>query len=242
LNRKKLRIVIGGLGIGGAERHLSYILPELVRKNYCIRAITLSDQNDLVPLIKAAGVEVDVPPLRMFNCCPLFLSKIVRIMLSIFRLIKDYRRDPYAITHFFLPEAYILGMIAALIARPKGPLIMSRRSLNFYQQRRPGVGWVEKWLHRFTTFVLGNSQRVVQELQFKEGIPEAKLGLIYNGIDLSAFHNLKQQELVRQELGIKQEALVFVIIANLIPYKGHRDLLEAFALIQHQLPEEWYRC
>ncbi len=236
---KEIQIVIGGLGLGGAERHLSYILPELVKRQFTVRILTLSSHVDLVPQLKEAGIEIDIPLANLFQGFPYIITRILKILNSLYRLYKSSQQYPYAINHFFLPEAYILGMVAALLVRFKGPLVMSRRSLNLYQQRRPGIKYIEKFLHRFTTFILGNSLSVVQELQNKENVPFEKLGLIYNGINTICFNQLKPTAVTREELQIDPDTLVLTIVANLIPYKGHCDLLEALALIKNQLPEKW---
>jgi glycosyltransferase involved in cell wall biosynthesis len=81
-------------------------------------------------------------------------------------------------------------------------------------------------------FVLGNSLNVVHELK-SEGIPEDKLKLIYNGVS-EASVELEEGAQIRSELGIVPENVMMTIVANLIPYKGHMDLLEACA----QLPDE----
>jgi len=44
---------------------------------------------------------------------------------------------------------------------------------------------------------------------------------------------------VWEKLGIGKDVLVFIVVANLIPYKGHVDIIKAFAQIQNQLPNEW---
>jgi glycosyltransferase involved in cell wall biosynthesis len=235
-----LRIVIGGLEIGGAERHLVSILPKLVQSHFQVRVLTLSDKATLAPMLRDAGVEVILPKMRVLNHLPVFLRRLIHPWYALYRLVKDYRRHPKAMTHFFLPEAYILGVMAALIARPRGPLLMSRRSLNRYQQRRPVVARIERMLHRFTTFILSNSQSVLHELQYQEHIPFAKLGLIYNGINLDPFQTIQPRQQVRQCLGISDTAIVFVMVANLIPYKGYQDLITALSLIQKELPPEWY--
>src|SRR5690606_30322590 len=43
----------------------------------------------------------------------------------------------------------------------------------------------------------------------------------------------------RRQLGIPDAAVVFTMVANLIPYKGHADLLTALAAVREQLPSPW---
>lgn len=84
--------------------------------------------------------------------------------------------------HFFLPEAYIVGAVAAWFARI-GVRAMSRRSLNDYQKAYPLLRRLETVLHRTMSAVLGNSVAVVRQLRDEEAVPQEKLGLIYNGIE-----------------------------------------------------------
>jgi glycosyltransferase involved in cell wall biosynthesis len=143
------------------------------------------------------------------------------------------RFDPH-IVHFYLPGPYLIGAPVALVSR--APLkIMSRRSLSRYQRNWPAVARIERLLHRRMDAVTGNSRAVVKELS-AEGIPETKLRLIYNGIDIAPEMNRSE---ARRALGLSDDALVGVMVANLIPYKGHHDLIEGLAGIAGQLPADW---
>jgi glycosyltransferase involved in cell wall biosynthesis len=84
--------------------------------------------------------------------------------------------------------------------------------------------------------VIGNSRAVVRQL-IDEGIPEAKVRLIYNGIDVSPV--LPERNKARQALGIDNDTLVGVVIANLIHYKGHRELVGGLSHVETELPTPW---
>lgn len=116
---------------------------------------------------------------------------------------------------------------------------MSRRSLNNYQQRNPILVPIERWLHGKMGVVLGNSRAVVSQLK-EEGVPNEKLGLIYNGLDPKAFKATGTKRQLRRNLDLPARALVLVTVANFIPYKGHADLLTAVSAVRHQLPANWF--
>ena len=101
------------------------------------------------------------------------------------------------------------------------------------------VGRFEQFLHRSMHAVLGNSREVVRELVEEEGCPPERAALIYNGIDLAPYADLPDKASTRAKLGLEGNAFVATIVANLIPYKGHRDLLEALAAIRDDLPSPW---
>jgi glycosyltransferase involved in cell wall biosynthesis len=112
--------------------------------------------------------------------------------------------------------------------------MMSRRSRNFYQLRHKAAAWLERWLHRRMTALVGNSQAVVDDL-VAEGAPQQRVRLIQNGIDTSLFaegtRRMECRRRVRTELGIGADSLVLVCVANLFRYKGHADLITALQLL-----------
>jgi glycosyltransferase involved in cell wall biosynthesis len=169
---------------------------------------------------------------------PNFLRKPLRLFFSFSALVKDFILKRDVVRHVFLPEAYLLTAIAARFTFSKSPLIMSRRSLNNYQLRRPILGRLEKIFHKYTTLALGNSKAVVDQL-YLEGFAQDKVGLIYNGINTWPYLQLPEKKLLREKFSLADDTLIFIIVANLIPYKGHSDLLNAFALISPQIQQPW---
>jgi glycosyltransferase involved in cell wall biosynthesis len=57
-------------------------------------------------------------------------------------------------------------------------------------------------------------------------------------VDFKKFMNPRLKQTIG-ELGLHSATFVMVMVANLIPYKGHRDLLEAVALAKSDLPDDW---
>jgi glycosyltransferase involved in cell wall biosynthesis len=235
--RVPILFVIGSLNVGGAEKHLLHLLPRLDTERWQPAIYCLTEKGALAEQFEACGVSVicSVPSL------PPGTNKIRRfayICASTWRLIVFMREFRPAIAHFFLPAAYILGAPASLLARV--PVrVMSRRSLNEYQKGNRLMRLAERSLHPAMNAVLGNSRSVVQQLHQQEGISRDRLGLIYNGIDLKPFGSADTRTSTRKRLSIAADAMVFIIVANLIPYKGHSDLLAAFGIAKQRLPRNW---
>jgi len=81
--------------------------------------------------------------------------------------------------------------------------------------------------------VICNSRMVKDEIRRHFGTPEAKLHVIYNGIDLQAFHpRLREAHRadLRRRLGIPQEASAFLHVGAGFERKGVFRLIDAFAL------------
>lgn len=224
----RLLFVIGALDRGGTERHLVQLLPRLTRDRFRPMVYTLRHKGVLAPVLEAAGIPVIAPP-TWFRRWPGPLGRRgLLLILSMVRLIWLMVTLRPAVVHFFLPEAYIIGGLCALVAGcPRR--VMSRRSLNVYQAKRPWAARIERWLHGRMAAVLGNAAAVMTELR-AEGVAEDRLCLLYNGVDLSAYSASPARD---------GDSLNMVIVANLIPYKGHADLLDALGGIRGQLPDGW---
>lgn len=236
MKKKSLRIVIGSLAVGGAERHLSFILPKLHALGWSIKIITLTPTQpaDLSKLFVQSGIRVHAFP-WVWSGSLGGIVRAVRLGINFLRLWKDFLFDRQSITHYFLPEAYLLGAMAATCACVQRPQLMSRRSLNLYQLKRPILRPLERYFHRKMTCVLGNSQAIIDELRELEGVLAKQLKLIYNGIPMNS--NLLP---ARDQAALKKNVpYVIMMVANLIAYKGHEDLLRALALIKKELGSDW---
>lgn len=235
---KRILYVIGTLDLGGAELHLKLIAPRLKRLGWEPTIYCLGRRGAQADEIQAAGVDVIGPPLPMAAIWRFILLRPIRLAASaVGLLIQLISRRPQ-IAHFFLPASYAVGGPLALLARTPNR-VMSRRSLNLYQQKLPLVASLEHWLHKRMNAVLGNSEAVVRELIELEGCPPNRIGLIHNGIDTKAFFGQPGKADIRDQLSIDPESFVAIIVANLIPYKGHADLLDALSRVRDRLPQTW---
>ena len=222
----RVLLVIGQLDIGGTERHVAQVAPALRARGVDLSVFALKPGGALLGVLAAAGVPVLVHETRRAGA-----RGLVQAAWRLRCVARAMRPD---IVHFFLPAAYLVGACATAFMSARG--VMSRRSLACYQQRYPGVRWLERRLHRRMAAVLANSRAVARELR-DEGVPPSRLGVIYNGVaDRTAGH---RRETARTALGIGPQALVLVTIANLIPYKGHADLLDALAQARDAMPVDW---
>lgn len=234
----KILFVIGNLDVGGAERHLVQVLPRLLSRGVEPIVYTIAHKGKLAPLLEASGVGVFEPYLGIFlKKLPSMVRKPLLLPVSALSFAILLLRSRPSAVHFFLPEAYLFGGLCSLVLG-KRIRIMSRRSLNRYQLKRPFLAKVEYWLHSHMDAVLGNSKAVVADLR-GEGVSSEHLGLLYNGIDITAFEGLMSRSYIRNSLGVSEESLLIVCVANLIPYKGHADLINALGEIRANLPNDW---
>jgi glycosyltransferase involved in cell wall biosynthesis len=216
--RRSVLIVIGQLEVGGTERHLLNTLPQVVCDSLEIHIYSMRSGGKLEPEFVAAGLPVFSPAHHSRRWIGLLKTSI-----HLIRTLHQLRPD---IVHYFLPEAYLLGGICALFS-PPSVRIMSRRSLNTYQKKWPMARFIEQCLHRRTNAILANSNAVLRDL-LDEGVHTDRCAVIYNGVDVPT-RGVKGAK-IRGALGIGQEVVVFIMVANLLPYKGHADVIEAFRI------------
>jgi glycosyltransferase involved in cell wall biosynthesis len=218
--------VMGGLGIGGTERHLSLILPELARRGWRLEVALLTSDGPFGEPLRAAGIpitEIGNPPL-----IPIPKLRGLQSLRGQARTLADrLRAEPPRMLHCYLPTSCIVGGWAAHAAGFR-PVAMSRRS----QANRPPLFWGDKWLERrelrAADLVFGHSQWVVKELA-DEGIKPERIRLVHNGIVLAPRPTNDDRIAVRAAEGWRHGEIIIVAVANLIPYKGHTDLMHAVA-------------
>ena len=219
-NKRKIRIIIGSLNVGGTENQLLKIINGLANKKWEIELIFLKEKGKLS---KYLNEKIKISNLNVKSSI-----KFLSVFKIIFKLVNIFKKNPKTLTHFFLPQSYIVGMFSAMIARSKCKLLMSRRSLNYYQKKFFLYGIIEKFLHKKVDKILVNSDAIKKQLIKDENVEEGKIKIIYNGIE------------VKKELGFKEKnSFNIAIVANLIPYKNHHLLLNSLSLIKDKLPDNW---
>jgi glycosyltransferase involved in cell wall biosynthesis len=231
---RRLLVVTESLGVGGTESHLIRTLPRLAASGWSVLTFCLTERGERAEQVEAAGVEVAAPPglARRKGSFLRYPAHVALATNSLYWLMWRWR--PH-IAHFYLPGPYLIGAHVAIAARI--PIkIMSRRSLSDYQRNWPLVAKLERRLHTNMDAVIGNSRAVVRQL-IEEGIPETKVRLIYNGIEVLPV--LPDRNEARQALGLDSDTLVGVVIANLIHYKGHRELVRGLSHLEQELPANW---
>lgn len=233
---RRVLYVIGSLNVGGAERHVASICSPLRERGWLPEVLCLVEMGPLADHLISKGIPVHLLRWRErpLKTVQFRVFRLAATFLSCIKFLRAHRPD---VIHMFLPGAYVVGTVSALFARVS-TRVMSRRSLNDYQNKYMFMRAIEGVLHKRMNLILANSKAVYENL-VDEGVPEDKLGLIYNGIDMRLFDASYDREAVRKEFNIPKEALVFLIVANLIEYKGHEDLIRAFSLNKNKMPKDW---
>jgi glycosyltransferase involved in cell wall biosynthesis len=235
-SRLRLVFITCTLDIGGAERQVVETVRRLDRERFDVRVCTLADGEEAAAELRAAGIEV-----RSFGYRGLWMGgklpapwRGVAVTAALVKYLKAVK--PH-ILHGYLYAAYVYGGLAARLSGV--PLVIaSRRVLGLFKERYFFYQPLENLVNRFTDLVIVNSEAVRRDILHRERLDPRKIRLIYNGVDLDRYVTPSETGLrVRAELGVLAAAPLVGIIANLIPYKGHRDFLQSAAIVAAEFPQ-----
>jgi glycosyltransferase involved in cell wall biosynthesis len=159
--------------------------------------------------------------------------KIIRAELELFQIIRNLKP---VVVHSFLPLVTFMGALAGRLSRV--PLVItSRRALGTHQERHSILRPLDRIANRLSHFVTVNSRAVWDDVVNRDHIDPNKLVLIYNGVDARPFESASAvREKLRKDIGLRDSDKVVVVVANLIPYKGHLDFLKAARRVQDRIP------
>jgi len=174
----------------------------------------------------SAGIAITDGGYDTFASRPLKILMLIRTFFRLWRLLRESRAD---VVHGFLPLANLFSAVAGKLAGTR-LVITSRRALNTHQERILGWRYADKLSTRLSDVVVSNSKAVMEDTLHREGGDAARFRVIYNGLDVQRFSNATAwRKQMRADLHLEEKQVVLIIVANLIPYKGHVELVDAVA-------------
>jgi glycosyltransferase involved in cell wall biosynthesis len=220
----RIFFVIGSLDLGGAESQLVMLTQELQRQGVFCEVFALNANGVLRSKLNDSGIPVHN---GRINFASRKLVKIFQFIRAFYILWVTTRGA--TTLHAYLPLTNFYGALIGCLRRTD-MVITSRRALGTHQNRWPWWKLFDKISNALSNVVVANSQAVADDTVLRDGIPRKKVVVIHNGLDSSRFRvAANQRDVVRHSLGINSKVKVIIIVANLIPYKGHADLLRALA-------------
>ncbi len=227
----RILFVIGTLDLGGAESQMLMLVRELTKQNVCCEVFALQTRG----VLRGAFDEIGVPVHS--GCYDPTAKKMVKVLMLIratWMLWQKARR--VNVLHAFLPLTNFMGACAGYFAGVD-KIITSRRGLGNHQDGFLLWKLFDRIANFLSDAVTVNSLMVAEDTIVRDGIKRDKLVCIYNGLDAERFLNaLPSRSSVRKSLGLNDGQAALIIVANLIAYKGHSDLLDAVAKLVPRFP------
>jgi UDP-glucose:(heptosyl)LPS alpha-1,3-glucosyltransferase len=97
-------------------------------------------------------------------------------------------------------------------------------------------GFIEDAPYAKAKKVIAISEMVHRDISDYYGIPEDRIAVIYNGVDIERFHprNRRYREGIRSQYGLGSEDLLLLFVSHNFRLKGLRYLIQALALIKRK--------
>ncbi|MDX8455993.1 glycosyltransferase [Mesorhizobium sp. VK9D] len=252
--RRGVLFVIGQLDHGGTESQLVLLAKELKKRGWKVEVFSLSLGGVLAEPLNRAGIPVlyglhrptpstasstsakqDAKPSVAAKTRPSVKAMLV-LGAAVASLVGRIAWTRPRAVHAFLPLTNFLGALAGRFAL--APLVItSRRGLGNHQERWPRLKRMDRIANRLSHVVVANSNAVAADIAARDGYDVNRVRVIPNGLDLSRFDDIdRRRDEARRHLRLDPDDIGIAIVANLIPYKGHSDLIEAFARASQSRP------
>jgi glycosyltransferase involved in cell wall biosynthesis len=208
---------------GGAERVVYQLATRLDRSRFEPVVISLQPATgDVAGWLRDAGV-----PVRSVN----MTSKLdLRARRRLTRLLRE---EGVKLLHAHLVHAIYLGRRAARAASV--PAVIS--TVHAPERRfRPWHYWADSWTHSLVDVEVCVSEAVRRWTLGKTNLPESKLRVIHDGVDVGRFADMPRREDARRSLGLGDGDLVVLSLGRLRRQKGHDVAMRAFAEIAREEP------
>ena len=143
---------------------------------------------------------------------------------AFFKLVKIIKKGKFDIVNTHLWAADSIGRLAAIIAG--APIIVSTAQ---------NVDIWKKWWHRLidkllsykTNMIIAVSDAVKEYYHKKVGIPESKIVVIPNAIEIERFENAGDTNYLYTELDLTKNDFILSCVGRLTEQKGQKYLLES---------------
>jgi len=215
--------VVPHLAAGGAERHLSTLLPRMDPARFTPSVVCIGWDGELFADLSATGVATRALWLRKKQA-PRALRELVSIM----------RRERPDVVVVAGRNAEILGRLAARLAGV-GHTIMWVHNASELLPRGLVLRALDRWMIRWTSGYFGVAEAQRRFLVHERGYPDDKVRIIHNGVDAALFDVTTRRD-VLAEVGFSEGDPVVGILGALRQEKDHATFLRAARVVLDEMP------
>ncbi len=223
--------IITGLSVGGAETMLTKLLSAVDRQQFQMDVISLSSLGPMAPSVEATGSRVRALGMRPGAPSPAKLSELRN-------WIRSTRPD---VVQTWMYHADLFGGLAARMAGvPAVAWNLRQTSLSGRTLKRStrAIARASALLSRQIPTRIISCSEAGAAAHAAFGYDPARMVVIPNGFDLSAFHpDPEARDWLRAELNVAPDCALIGFVARRDPHKDHRGFIEAARLLCKTYPE-----
>jgi len=217
--------VIHALGVGGAEVLVDQMVRRLSTEFRCIVAV-LDEIGEIGERLQQYGIPVE------------HLHRQPGIDRGCARRLKEFAdREDVQILHAHQCTPFFQAMLSRGVLGRR-PVVFTEHGRHFPDTPSRKRAFVNRLLLRSCDRLIGCGAAVRQALIDNEGLPESRVEVIYNGVDLKAMGKPSRgaRERIRSEFGIVPTEFVAVLVARLHKLKDHQTALRAVDRARQAIP------
>ena len=220
----RLLFVVPDLMVGGAERHVTTLLPRMDPERFVPSVICIGEQGGLFSDLLAEGIEARALNLGGKRQAALALIKLIAA-------VREQRPDVVVVRGY---NAETLGRIAARVAGVPHA-VMWVHNIADPKPRSALRANLDRALNHWTSAYFGVAEAQRAYMVDELGYPDDKIRIILNGVDPTLFGTAIAPD-VKSEFGWEEGDPVVGIVAELSPVKDHITFLHAARLVVDQIP------
>ena len=218
----RILFVVPTLRVGGAERHLTTLLPRMDPARFTPSVICIREGGELLSTLHAAGIEAGALHRHKWQAA----SALVELVITM-------RRTQPDVVVVMGYNAETLGRIAARIAGVRHMINWVHNSSGLVRRGMVRSA-LDRMLTRWTSAYFGVAEAQRSYLVDELGHPDDKIRIVYNGVDLAQF-SISSDRSVLAEFGFAEHDPVVGIVARLEPEKDHVTFLRAARTVVDEL-------
>lgn len=233
MRKRRVAHVINSMGLGGVPPVVYHLLRRLPAERYDFYLYVLTRSSDHQDV---RGVQVErFRELGVPVCFPERDRKNFHVVAELCQWIM---RDQIDILHTHSYKPNVFGRLAGVLSNA-GALKIIGHYHNRYDKKwdRDGTLIFEQLLARFSNRLIACSASVRQHVAEEAEIPEEKIELLLNGVDLDRFTARHDPVAIKAELGIPSKSKVVGVVGRIAKHKAQDVFIRAARLIKQQGPE-----
>jgi len=232
MSQIKVLQVVPPLNRAGAQMHVLQLCRYLNPSMFSIQVCELIDGHQERGLLKAFQ-EQEIP---ICTFPYLHWRDLVKLpsLLSLYHYFRQVCPDILHI-HDLPVQGFVLTILAKL-AGVHHVIITLHGLWRFYGWRKPLLRLLFSFQQHLVSFI-AVSQATKDFWTREWGLPPEKIEVIWNGIELERFTDVRRSNALRKALGLDESIPIIGTVGSLTPKKGHRFLIQAVPMVLAHCPE-----